>query len=286
MWTDDQRFCSACALAVIAAFLLFSLYVSPPSLPTVGYFVLAAFVGAVALMQFFILQAREAANDSNSRPELQRPEERHFWERHIRHHIRVAIWLNCITGVGTVVGLVGLVFVYLTLESAERSTTIANRAWIAPLRIVVEDKFRLGEKFAYRVAFQNVGKEPATNIVIDAVEGTIDAPAVAGSWDAVFTRSGVKKYDCQKVHPNSGGLVTYPSVSPPNEFTASTDKLIPDEDAVLNGTKILYVKGCFGYETFNEGHYSWFCYYWTPIRGRAPNANAPVLCPGGTNGAD
>src|ERR1700683_794456 len=56
--------------------------------------------------------------------------ERLFWDPHMERHIRIATWLNWVTGVSAAVGLLGLYFLYRSVIGADQATIEANRAWV------------------------------------------------------------------------------------------------------------------------------------------------------------
>ena len=174
---------------------------------------------------------------------------------------------------------------YIALKT-DRTLQAQQRAWIAPHHAIISSKMQAGENFVYSVEYGNIGKEPATNIVINQAEEAIPFDIKLGSWETIFAKAKVTKYDCNSFRPNPGGFVVYPSIAPERTYGVDTRKLLPDESEVLRGDKILLVKGCFGYVTLNEPHYSWFCFFWPPFKGGNPNTGVSFVCPAGTNGAD
>jgi hypothetical protein len=169
-----------------------------------------------------------------------------------------------------------------TLEKTDQTLRLQQRAWIAPHHPVLPAAMNQGDPFSYAIFYGNTGKEPAVNIVIDQREEVPIFFKDTPSLDAIFGRNEIKKYNCEAVHPNPDGFGAFPTRNPELTYEVNTHRPLPSEAEIRAGNRFLLIKGCFGYETLKEPHYSWFCYFW-------PNINSPTLwklCPGGTNGAD
>jgi hypothetical protein len=81
--------------------------------------------------------------------------ERSFWKR----QIRVAKWLNRITGVAALTGLGGLAILYSTLVSTDKAMQLDQRAWLGIEGIPVSAP--VGGNFSAVIAVKNSGKTPA-----------------------------------------------------------------------------------------------------------------------------
>jgi hypothetical protein len=184
-------------------------------------------------------------------------------------------------GVFTFVLAVVALLQWQTLEKTDRTFKAQQRAWIAPHHPVLETGMHRGREFKYAIFYGNVGKEPAINMVIQQEEDAI-VFFKDTSWEGIFARNNVRRFDCAGSHPNEGGIGVFPTNSPERTYEVDTGKLIPDEADVYSEAKILLVKGCFGYNTLSEPHYSWFCYFWPKIS----EPNLWRLCPRGTNAAN
>jgi hypothetical protein len=86
-------------------------------------------------------------------------EESLFWRR----QIRVAWWLNAITLIAAVIAVSTMIVLIFTLVDARKATVEANRAWIAPHTALLGREFRLNDHLAFRIAYDNVGRQPARN---------------------------------------------------------------------------------------------------------------------------
>ena len=64
--------------------------------------------------------------------------------------------------------------------------TEANRAWLAPRRIILDGDLSSKEYIALQIEFRNVGRAPALGVVENMVAYVIDAPGSMspGVWNA------------------------------------------------------------------------------------------------------
>ena len=183
--------------------------------------------------------------------------EHRFWDRHMDRHIRVAECLNILTGVAAAIGLIGLIFVGLTLKEAKNSTVWANRAWIAPTGIEqdkqtsgeVTGRIEPGAELPIRIYYDNVGKGPALKVTAYFTPKIVGRNAMGGinnsceEGSAGSAPPGI-------VFQNSGKANWWAWKIPAQYIT--TD--------VINGEKDLIIQGCTTYITMNEPHKTWFCY--------------------------
>jgi hypothetical protein len=172
---------------------------------------------------------------------------------------------------------------WCTLEKTDQTLKAQQRAWLAPHHPVLEKEIDVneGQELKYAIFYGNAGKEPAINIVIQQTE---EAPILFknASTESLFAQNKIEKFDCAVSHPNSGGFGVFPTTSPELTYEVHVGKPLPNEKGIRSGANFLLIRGCFGYETVREPHYSWFCYFW-------PQISAPALwqlCPRGTNGAN
>jgi hypothetical protein len=183
--------------------------------------------------------------------------ERRFWDRHMERHIRAATWLNILTGAAAVTGLIGLLFVYLTLREAKDSTVWANRAWIAPTGIEqdkqtpgeVAGRVDVGAELPIRIYYNNVGKGPALKV------SSYFTPKIAGR----NAMGGINNSCEEGSEGSSSPGVVFQNSGKQNWWAWKIPaKYITQE--VIDGAKDLIVQGCTTYLTMNEPHKTWFCY--------------------------
>lgn len=124
-----------------------------------------------------------APADPQTAEEHHRAAERHYWKR----QIRVGVWLNRITAIAALVGIIGLAFVYkglvATRRAADAASTqaaasieanritqelniIARRPWIPPNIVVSDITFSQNGQADIIIdfTFKNTGLTPATDV--------------------------------------------------------------------------------------------------------------------------
>jgi len=193
--------------------------------------------------------------------EEHRAAERRFWDR----QIVIASWLNIITAVGAIVALVGIIFLIKNIIDAENATMRANRAWIAPRGAYLDARHSSNQAKVFTIEYENVGREPATDIFFSQYADYFDGPALI---DKVTYSLPIKKVDTCSVAGRS--------IAPAYPLNGSGSKeevivfmdskeFLNDFNLFLSGKKTFYIEGCFRYKTFRLEHRSIFCYYLKPI---------------------
>jgi hypothetical protein len=151
---------------------------------------------------------------------------------------------------------------WLTLEKTDVTQKAAQRAWVEPRALLIDSGRAAGEKFTYTLSYVNVGNEPATNVVVqtDPYAVSVSERSQAIGWIAGENRT------CDIAHPNSGGIVIWPSArdANPKRLTYYSDGPPPNAEEVIRGEKFLVIDGCIGYETVGTVRYSGFCFYMRP----------------------
>lgn len=207
----------------------------------------------------------------------QRAAERRFWER----QIRVAKWLNRITGGAAVVGLIGLGFVYLGIIHSDEATIEANRAWLAPTGIWhnKQEAYVVGQPINYMILFRNIGKSPAIRLNWNIENGYVQvADRIIDVSKTTFSQDDM----CIGMDASDESGVVWPDPTQPT-YTASEGFPLPslpvqsDElkrgpkikvtQAMIDGTEAFYVRGCIAYSTITIVGKSSFCFYLNPYKG-------------------
>ncbi len=207
--------------------------------------------------------------------------ERRFWER----QIRVAIWLNAITAGAAVVGLIGLIFVYISIVHADESTIDANRAWIAPRTQALSKNPTVGQPFQVNVEYDNIGHSPATDVRISIINDEIDAPSDRDMTSLPRDTENI----CEKYPPNidlgtlyqtasavSGGNTSFGFLQ--TNSTVGYGNIVANADNT-SGRKFYRLRACISYITYKKTHTTRFCALFIP------HVNVGISCNGGT-GAD
>jgi hypothetical protein len=179
-------------------------------------------------------------------------EERSFWER----QIRVARGLNWITGVGAVVGVLGLIFIYAGLQESRRSNIDANRAWISPTGMSATGGIDGTDDIPIQIHYSNLGKSPALKMDAQFDAVTVPTPANLHSYDSL---SGGPNNTCKRTALIEESYAIFPNGSQDNR----RETIIPRvrvTPLVRSNQAAILIQGCFKYETMGEIHYSWFCF--------------------------
>jgi hypothetical protein len=174
-------------------------------------------------------------------------------------------------------------------ETGVRALVVTQRAWIAPLGMVISPDTPLGKSDSIRmeILYSNVGREPALNVNLSATEAGFTAPPqewMTGEWSKFFTGDNNR---CSGANPIAGAPTIYPTLSAfsPNMSLRLTinDKQALDKIASVN--EVLFIRGCMVYETVQEIHRSAYCFYLQPVFGIPPEKWTTRSCPDG-NKAD
>ena len=196
---------------------------------------------------------------STDREEHQTGDGRHWFGR-------AANFLNRYHGLKTAIATILIAIVaalqWRTLtntdETMRRSLVATTRAWIEPGRPEIVGDLDPTQPLSLVISYRNVGNAPATNAVVQLDEPllTIDPPS---NWyNALPSPNPV----CKKARPNNQGISIYQSDAMQRLIYSNLD--LPNAGSVADGSKILIVEGCIGYETVQESHYAAFCYYLKP----------------------
>jgi hypothetical protein len=138
-----------------------------------------------------------------------------------------------------------------------------RRAWLAPRVATFGKELGLHEPWSITVAYGNVGKEPALNFAAGEEFGSVPSPKPNESWYTVFPTTTLK-YKCGL--PSDDGLTIYPSGPIEHRYTVDADARTFDiTQDILDGTKIMFMHGCFVYDTVNTPHASEYCFLLVPL---------------------
>ena len=154
-----------------------------------------------------------------------------------------------------------------SIELARTSLVSSQRAWLSPTGARVIGQLAKGQQLEIEISYRNFGREPAIiSAEYDPVAETKYANATTGRAQDIpaFTNA-----TCYSARPVGRGLVVYPGSA--KDYTNIL--ILPDDswDAnILSGELILYVTGCFTYESISSIHHSAYCFYLKPEPHRAP----------------
>jgi hypothetical protein len=209
-----------------------------------------------------------------------RAAERRVWKR----QIRIAKWLNIITGAAALVGLVGLGFVYLSIIHADQGTIDANRAWLAPTGIWHnrQEAYIAGQPVSYMLLFRNIGKSPALRLNWKIENGYV---TVTGQKLDVSKTTFSQEDMCLGMNASDESGVVWPDATQPT-YTAGDGFPLPalpvqSDDlgsgpkikvtqGMIDGTEAFYIRGCVAYATMTIIGKSSFCFYLNPYKSMSP----------------
>ena len=186
-----------------------------------------------------------------------------------RRQIRANWWLNWITLAAAIIAIGTVMVLIYTLIDARKATVEANRAWVAPRTAFLRRALVLNDHPAFRIVYDNVGKEPALNLSMLSQVIIVDAAALIRSLgqpnysDVAMQENSTCAHDT--IH--QGAEIIWPSSRPEgysnSSMENSDDPVITQE--VLDGRQAIVIKGCFLYETFHEIHRSAFCFFFRQV---------------------
>ena len=162
--------------------------------------------------------------------------------------------------------------VKLTVESNQITYAAmfnASRAWLAPREIVFYRPPIQNETLQLTLNYYNVGKLPALNVSTPPLSSfRRDASVIFGhgvipSSPAVVDAIG-RNVTCNglKVIAGAGGDAVFPYPDRPSRIIIDSVGIADEKLWVGNTT--LIIKGCLGYLTFGQPHFSQFCYILRP----------------------
>jgi hypothetical protein len=146
--------------------------------------------------------------------------------------------------------------------NAERTLIQTQRAWVGPLNAAFAAEPMIGKPLEVAIEYRNTGHEPATNFIY-----YVTWLAVTPSEDATadfVSQLNSYVHTCRNSQWGGGGSMVFPTTagfaSGYNLTTKSNDDLV--DDAVVQGSKTVFVQGCFRYKTLDIPKYTYFCYFY------------------------
>ncbi|GEM_PF-5184604 len=153
----------------------------------------------------------------------------------------------------------------VTLTDAREATVDANRAWLAVRGMKKDTDISTTDQDFFDIFYDNVGHEPAQDIVLGAKPGVIEGPVNRVSASEI---PFPENQTCKPPMPR--GVIAWPGAA-----NAPPDKLIIPVDAkqwkalfarTAAGEIVLYFEGCLSYTTFKAPHQTAFCFYVKPFK--------------------
>lgn len=140
------------------------------------------------------------------------------------------------------------------------SVVLAQRAWVGPENASITAEPKLGVPVEITVQYKNTGHQPAqffttkSDLFLASDEEDKNG-AVNKKLDAFFDA-------CKHETAMVGAGVVYPTSGFDNYKVSqkTTDNFV--DEALVSGTKMLVVEGCFTYWTISEAKHAYFCYFY------------------------
>jgi hypothetical protein len=138
-------------------------------------------------------------------------------------------------------------------DTARATLITGSRAWIGIMH-TSSPAPTANTKLPVTVQYVNTGREPATNVEVRSQSFSL---AIKNSSVAIINFdqqcTGLKQEIVGVVYPTTGfSSYSYMPHIPAKKI----------DSAVIGGTKLLALAGCFTYDTFKVVHYSYFCVYY------------------------
>lgn len=142
-------------------------------------------------------------------------------------------------------------------ENSDKALTESQRAWVGPSNAYSSGDPVAGHPYDVTLQYQNTGREPA---IENSINMTAFTETVQRDQDATQKIIEFRNTCIDRWQPN-GGNVVFPSIANTTYSSfKSIDATTIDAD-VANGTKTIFLTGCFVYKTLDGYHRSSFCYF-------------------------
>lgn len=174
----------------------------------------------------------------------------------------------------------------LALRETKKALEHSQRAWVVPTGAKIDGPVEVGKVLRLKVLFENVGKEPAINMIHGWTWRTINiSPNAHGepyldrdnvAWprlDADACKVSVAERDGRPIYPTG----RYEDIR--YTFTGGEAGQIPQ--SLLDRKTTIVVFGCFKYEAFGKERLSPYCLYFQPHRTRPIESWTFEFCPYG-----
>jgi hypothetical protein len=150
-------------------------------------------------------------------------------------------------------------------DAARDAMIATSRAWLAPRVATFAKELSLHQPWSITVAYGNVGKEPGLGFVAQEDFGSVGVPKPSESWYSVFPKTTLKDV-CARTTASDEGLTIYPSGPIDHRYGVSgnLDAFDITQD-ILDGTKVMFIHGCFAYRTVGTPHKSEYCFLLVPL---------------------
>ncbi len=184
---------------------------------------------------------------------------------------RFSFFLVIATSVGVFVAALQWNELHATDKTLNDTLMANTRAWVAPQGAMFDGEITVGSNLRLKVLLQNVGKEPALNLVhfrapapiIFPIEYDAKQMPYIDFHNVPWPKNITCNFPIEKIRD---GRTVYPGVEYSELYYIfnSGPKFLPQRFADKLDGLIIY--GCFYYESFGQVRKSPYCYYTLPSR--------------------
>jgi hypothetical protein len=153
-------------------------------------------------------------------------------------------------------------------KTAQANMVASQRAWIGPRNAKSDAGPELDKTLNVTVEYQNTGREPALETIADTdIFAAEDSTDTANRINSFIEQCKIKWTPTQKgvVFPAGPASSAY-------ELTRAMDSGLIDQD-VIDGTKFVFIDGCFNYKSAGGIHRTSFCFYFSTKKTKPSNWN-------------
>jgi hypothetical protein len=153
-------------------------------------------------------------------------------------------------------------------KTAQANMVASERAWVGPRNARSDIAPEMGKGLNIIVEYQNTGREPALETIADA-----EAFAAADTVETAAKINGfINQCKMQWIPTKKGVVFPAGPTSSSYELTEpfATDDI--DQD-VIDGTKFIFIDGCFVYKSAGTIHRTSFCYFFNNKKTKPANWN-------------
>jgi hypothetical protein len=173
---------------------------------------------------------------------------------------RWTVVVGIFTGLLFIATAVSAYFLWQTDHTLHDTLISTNRAWVLPVSLELEGPIKSDRLATFVLRYENIGREPATGMILRT--SSHQAPRPAGPIGNLKNKdvSVGSNTECESLSPQGSDIV-YPGHS---YRSLRKERELSSYEQILNGEKILVIKGCLTYRTFNTDHRAGFCYMLAP----------------------
>jgi len=181
---------------------------------------------------------------------------------------RTVHWLN--ENDGLLIALLTLALVVVgilqryTLDKTDETLKLQQRAWIGPANARLAEPLAEGRDIRILMNAKNFGKEPAIDFSYrhSALKGDLRDSFVEPPGETARQTKPTFKKKCMDISIKEPGQVIYPDgvANPLEEKMVRSDELGEHMANLISGKEVLFLHGCFVYETVHRIHHTFYCY--------------------------